>query len=88
MLHAKLQGLIIKFLITNYPIRRLKKGRHFKRTIMLEKGTYLLSNKEDLMKAVNELTGILELVFNIDKKASNELVGTFLNMKRSVGNHF
>lgn len=88
MLHAKLHGLIMKFLITNYPILRLKKGRHFKRTIRLEKGTYLLSNREDQIKAVNELTGILETVFDIDKGASSELVGTFLNMKRSVGSHF
>jgi hypothetical protein len=78
----------MKFLVMNYPIRRLKKGRHFKRTILLEKGTYLLSNREDLIKAINELTSILETVFDLDNKTSNELVGTFLNMKRSVGSHF
>jgi hypothetical protein len=88
MLHAKLQGLIMKFLITNYPIRRLKKGRHFKRTILLEKGIYLLSNKDGLSKAIDELSSILQMVFNLDRKTSNELVEIFLNMKRAVGSHF
>ena len=81
MLHAKLYDLVMKFLITNYPIRRLKKGRHFKRTILLENGTYLLSNKDDLNSAFMELSNIVKVVFNLDYKSSNELVETFLNMK-------
>jgi hypothetical protein len=88
MLHTKLQGLVMKFLMMNYPVRRLKKGRHFKRTIVLERGTYLLSNKEDQNKAVKELSDIVELVFDLDNKTSNEFVETFLNTKRAIGSHF
>ena len=81
------KALIIKFLKINFPICRLKQGNRFKRTIILDDGNYLLSNKNEQQKAFNELLKTLIKIFNIDKKTSIEILEIFLNVKQIDTHH-
>lgn len=85
MLFSDDQELILKFLVLNYPIQRLKKGRHFKRMILADQKSYHLSNKEDLSKAYEYLQRVVSLVFHVSKDVSSEVLRVFLNMSTPVG---
>jgi hypothetical protein len=75
------QELMMKFLNLNYPIQRLRNGRYFKRSILVDRGCYQLSNQDDLFKAYNYLQHVLTLMFSVDVRVTSEVLRVFLNMQ-------
>lgn len=78
------KDLMLKFLKKNYPIYRLKHGKHFKRTMVLEKASYLMSKKEEFNKLYTELFNVLLIVFDSDKTSTEEVLKGFLNMRPTL----
>lgn len=81
------QELMMKFLNLNYPIQRLRTGRYFKRSILVDRGCYQLSNQEDLSRAYLYLQHVLTLMFSVDSHVSSEVLRVFLNIEWTAGNH-
>lgn len=71
----------MKFLKINYPTHRLKVGQRFKRTIVLEREAFHLSEKENLNRLYNKLFDILIIVFDTDKSTTRNVLRNFLNLK-------
>ena len=69
----------MKFLETNYPVSRIKDNMRFKRAIILETGTYFLSDEHSHIQLRLQLNQILKTVFYCDEKSSRTVLKQFLN---------
>lgn len=71
---------MLKFLERNYPISRVKFNKRFKRGIILEGTTYLISDPTSFVALQHKLVSILILVFNYDAKISFSVLKEFLHL--------
>jgi len=85
--YAKSQALMLKFLQENFPIKRLKDGKRFKRGMIIEgefTGTnsvrLFMSYKEDINRVFILLSRILEDVFAFSRLEINTALLTYLNV--------
>ncbi len=77
-----------KFLKLNYPVRRLKHNKRFKRTILLDnKQVFLLSDKEMTKTLYFKLLDILKSVFRPDESTSRDVLKDFLHLKTQASNN-
>lgn len=75
------EALMQKFLIRNYPVRRVKCQKHFKRAIILENGNaYPLSNKAMRKSLYFMLLKNLTYIFDVDEKISKNILENFLHL--------
>ena len=82
MSNTQHKDLMIKFLTLNYPVKRLKRGRHFNRGIIMDNGeSYFLSDKSQSIPLYSGLVNMLMLVFGCGESESREAVASFLNIK-------
>lgn len=71
-----------KFLKLNYPVRRLKHNKRFKRTILLDnRQLFLLSDKEMTKDLYFKLLDILKSIFRPDELTSKDVLKDFLHLK-------
>jgi hypothetical protein len=74
--------IMLKFLLRNYPVHRVKDNMRFKRAIVLDNGSsYLLSDQTSHIQVRSELTKVLKTVFYCDDTSSKTVLKTFLNLK-------
>lgn len=77
-----------KFLKLNYPVRRLKHNKRFKRTILLDnKYLYLLSDKEMTKNLYFKLLDILKSIFQPDESTSKDVLKDFLHLKEHASHN-
>lgn len=77
-----------KFLKLNYPVRRLKHNKRFKRSILLDnRQLFLLSDKEMTKDLYFKLLDILKLIFRPDELTSRDVLKDFLHLKTQVLNN-
>ena len=74
------QELMLMFLKQNYPIKRLKDGKHFKRGVIIDSTNVFLSPKSELHKLGIQLTYILDDMFSFSKLEINMVVLKYLNI--------
>jgi hypothetical protein len=80
--------LMEKFLKLNYPVRRLKHNKRFKRSILLDnRQLFLLSDKEMTKDLYFKLLDILKLIFRPDELTSRDVLKDFLHLKTQVLNN-
>jgi hypothetical protein len=72
--------MMLKFLSKNYPISRIKRNNRFKRGIIVENGTYALSDKKEVVILQHELAEILTIVFSCDESFGMMVVSSFLRL--------
>jgi hypothetical protein len=80
------KDIFLNFLIRNYPIRRIKHNKKFKRAIILDKGfPRFLSDEYSVPLILIELIDILQEVFSCDEPTarivSNRFLEEFLKTK-------
>ena len=74
--------MVLKFLVRNYPVLRVKHGNRFKRAITLDNGlSYFLSDKNSYTRLKLQLAEYLRLIFCYDEKFLKEIVEEFLPFK-------
>ena len=82
MLNTQEKDLITKFLYRNYPVRRMKLKKHFKRTIITDDGfLHYLSDKESQKALYFKLLETLKTVFYSDEDLNKEILKNFLHLK-------
>jgi hypothetical protein len=72
--------MMLKFLAANYPVARVKHKHKFRRGIILESGTYLLSDYNNQTQLIKELSSVLQTVFNCDYLIAYAVLDNFLNI--------
>ena len=73
--------LMLKFLEKNFPISRVKHFDKFRRAIILDSGTYILSDEGQHRQLKFQLVVILKKVFYIDDATAKAVLSNFLNLK-------
>ena len=74
-----MERIILKFLQKNYPITKIKHGKHFKRGVILDNGNKLLLNdKGTTIVLEKNLTDILQLIFAINRQECLGIVKIYL----------
>jgi hypothetical protein len=81
------QALILKFLQENFPVKRLKDGRRFRRGIIID-GSFtgmfthntFMSPETELQRTFAFLSDIIENVFGFSKLEINMAILTYLNI--------
>lgn len=82
MIDTQERNLMMKFLIRNYPVRRLKFNKHFKRAIVTDDGhIHHLSNKESHKNLYFILLKTLKTVFYSDNELNQDVLKSFLHIK-------
>lgn len=72
--------MMLKFLNKNYPVSRIKRNQRFKRGIIVENGTYAISDKRELVILQHALVKILMIVFSCDEIFGMMVVSSFLRL--------
>lgn len=74
------ENMMIKFLVRNYPVARIKFNDRFRRGIIFDNGTpHLLIDANTLM-IKQKLITILNTVFNCDKQTAINIISKALNI--------
>ena len=74
--------LMEKFLDLNYPVRRVKHNKRFKRTIILDaRKCYQLGDKTTAKELYFNLLDVLKVVFSPNESISQDVLRNFLHLK-------
>lgn len=74
------EDMMIKFLVRNYPVARIKHNNRFRRGIMFDNGTPYLLIDANSMPIKQKLITILNVVFNCDKLNAEKIISKALNI--------
>lgn len=82
MKNDNINNTMIKFLMRNFPVSRVKKGGRFRRAIVITSDEiYFLSNKINYEQLAYRLFDILLTVFCVEEEEMKDVVANHLNMK-------
>lgn len=74
------ENMMIKFLVRNYPVARIKHNNRFRRGIMFDNGTPHLLIDANMFLIKQKLITILNIVFNCDKITATKIISQALNI--------
>jgi len=79
MITEKDLKMIQKYLISNYPVQRLKYNGKFKRAIILDNGNiYMMSNINDKPYLKKEMISTIEIIFGFNNEETSNLISQYL----------
>lgn len=82
MLDVEEINLIKKFLVLNYPVKRIKINMRFRRTIIVNNDEiFVLGDKTSTKRLYYSLLDILNIVFSFEEKTMRDVLRVFLNLK-------
>jgi hypothetical protein len=74
------ENMMIKFLVRNYPVSRIKFNDRFRRGIIFDNGTPHLLIDSNTLLIKQKLITILNTVFNCDKITATRIITQALNI--------
>lgn len=80
MVDKHFEDMMIKFLIRNYPVARIKFNNRFRRGIIFDNETPHILINANILVIKQKLITILRIVFNCDKQNAEKIIAKALNI--------